>query len=133
MLFSNDLHIVFFTHSGHLFLDPLHKIPVFFLPTLIFLISTSPLINTLLPTRLIVLIILLLSILLLLILVKILSDFSDERRRKEFHWLDTTNLEIKFEITAKFRNLSSHPISSHTTVIFKAIPHPFIATNLDFF
>ena len=31
-------------------------------------------------------------------------NISNERRRKEFQRLDTTNLEIKFEITAKFHN-----------------------------
>ena len=45
-------------------------------------------------------------------------NISNERRRKEFHRLDNTNLEIKFEITAKFHNLSPHPIPCHTTVNF---------------
>ena len=57
-------------------------------------------------------------------------SFSNERRRKEFHRLDNTNLEIKIEITAKFHNLSPHPIPSHTTVNFKSLPHHFIATIL---
>ena len=33
-------------------------------------------------------------------------NISNELRRKEFHRLDNTNLEIKFEITANFHNLS---------------------------
>ena len=49
-------------------------------------------------------------------------NISNERRRKEFHRLDNTILEIKFEITAKFHNLSPHPIPSYTTVNFKSLP-----------
>ena len=60
-------------------------------------------------------------------------NISNERRRKEFHRLDNTNLEIKFEITAKFHILSPHPIPSHTTVSFKSFPQPFIVTNLSLF
>ena len=55
------------------------------------------------------------------------------RRRKEFLRLEDANLELKFEITVQFHNLSPHPISSHTTVNFKSLPHPFIATNLSLF
>ena len=40
------------------------------------------------------------------------TNFSNQRRRKEFQRLDPTNLEIKCEITAKFHNLSPHPIPS---------------------
>ena len=58
---------------------------------------------------------------------------SDARRRKEFLRLEDTNLELKFEITVKFHILSPHPIPSHTTVNFKSLPHPFIATNLSLF
>ena len=61
------------------------------------------------------------------------TNISNERRRKEFQRLDTTNLEIKFEITAKFHNLSPHPIPSRTTVKFKSLPQPFITTNLSLF
>ena len=60
-------------------------------------------------------------------------NISNERRGKEFHRLDNTNLEIKFEITAEFHNLSPHPTPSHTTVNFKSLPHPFIVTNLSLF
>ena len=58
---------------------------------------------------------------------------SDTRRRKEFLRLEEPSLELKFEINVKFHNLSPHPIPSHTTVIFKSLPHPFIATNLSLF
>ena len=58
---------------------------------------------------------------------------SDARRRKEFLRLEDTNLELKFEITVKFHNLSPHPIPSHTTFRFKSLPHPFIATNFSLF
>ena len=58
---------------------------------------------------------------------------SDTRRRKEFLRLEEPSLELKFEINVKFHNLSPHPIPSHTTVNFKSLPHPFIATNLSFF
>ena len=58
---------------------------------------------------------------------------SNVRRRKEFLRLEDANLELKFEITVKFHNLSPHPIPSHTTVNFKTLPHPFIATNLSLF
>ena len=58
---------------------------------------------------------------------------SDARRRKEFLRLEDTNLELKFEITVKFHNLSPHPIPSHTTVHCKSLPHPFITTNLNLF
>ena len=58
---------------------------------------------------------------------------SDTRRRKEFLRLEETSLELKFEINVKFHNLSPHPIPSHTTVNFKSLPHPFIATNLNLF
>ena len=58
---------------------------------------------------------------------------SNVRRRKEFLRLEDTNLELKFEITVKFHNLSPHPIPSHTTVKFKSLPHPFIATNFSLF
>ena len=58
---------------------------------------------------------------------------SNARRRKEFLCLEDTNLELKFEITVKFYNLSPHPIPSHTTVNFKSLPHPFIATILSLF
>ena len=58
---------------------------------------------------------------------------SDARRRKEFLRLEETSLELKFEINVKFHNLSPHPIPSHTTVNFKSLPHPFIATNLSLF
>ena len=44
-------------------------------------------------------------------------NISNERRRKEFHRLDNTILECKFEITAKFHNLSPHAIPSHTTLL----------------
>ena len=54
-------------------------------------------------------------------------------RCKEFHRLDNTNLELKFGITAKVHNLGPHPIPSHTTVNFKSLPHPFIATHLSLF
>ena len=57
------------------------------------------------------------------------THISDERRRKQFHRLDTTNLESKFEITAKFHKLSTQPIPYHNTVNFKSILHPLIATN----
>ena len=60
-------------------------------------------------------------------------NISNVLCRKEFHRLDNTNLEIKVEITAKFHNLGPHPIPSHTTVNFKSLPHPFIATNLSLF
>ena len=53
---------------------------------------------------------------------------SDERRRIIFHRLNTTNLEIEFEIADKFHDLSPHPIPSHTTSTFKSIPRPFFAT-----
>ena len=58
---------------------------------------------------------------------------SDTRRRKEFLRLEKTSLELKFEINVKLHNLSPHPIPSHTTVNFKSLPHPFIATNLSLF
>ena len=58
---------------------------------------------------------------------------SNVRRRKEFLCLEDTNLELKFEIIVNFHNLSPHPIPSHTTVNFKSLPHPFIATNLSLF
>ena len=58
---------------------------------------------------------------------------SNVRRPKKFLRLEDTNLELKFEITVKFHNLSPHPIPPHTTVIFKSLPHPFIATNLSLF
>ena len=58
---------------------------------------------------------------------------SNTRRRKEFLRLEETSLELKFEINVKFHNLSPHPIPSHTTVNFKSLPHPFIATNLSLF
>ena len=58
---------------------------------------------------------------------------SDTRRRKEFLRLEEPSLELKFEINVKFHNLSPHPIPSHTTVNFKSLPHPFIATNLSLF
>ena len=58
---------------------------------------------------------------------------SDTRRRKEFLRLEEPSLELKFEINVKFQNLSPHPIPSHTTVNFKSLPHPFIATNLSLF
>ena len=58
---------------------------------------------------------------------------SDTRRRKEFLRLEETSLELKFEINVKFHNLSPHPLPSHTTVNFKSLPHPFIATNLGLF
>ena len=58
---------------------------------------------------------------------------SNLRRRKEFLRLKDANLELKFEITVKFHNLSPHPIPSHTTVNFKSLRHPFIATNLSLF
>ena len=58
---------------------------------------------------------------------------SNARRRKEFLRLEDTNLEPKFEITVKFHNLSPHRIPLHTTVNFKSLPHPFIATNLSLF
>ena len=61
------------------------------------------------------------------------TNISNGRRRKEFQRLDTTNIEIKFEITAKFHNLSPHPIPFHITVNFKSLPHAFIATNLSLF
>ena len=60
-------------------------------------------------------------------------NISNECRRKELQRLDTKNLEIKFEIAVKFHNLSPHPIPSHTTVNFKSLPHPFMATNLSLF
>ena len=41
---------------------------------------------------------------------------SNVRRRKEFRRLEDATLELKFEITVKFHNLSPHPIPSHTTV-----------------
>ena len=55
------------------------------------------------------------------------TQIYDERRRKEFHRLDTTNLEVKFEITAKFHNLCPRPFPSHSTVNFKFLPYTFIA------
>ena len=55
---------------------------------------------------------------------------SNVRRRKEFLRLEDANLELKFENTVKFHNLTPHPIPSHTTDNFKSLPHPFIATNL---
>ena len=58
---------------------------------------------------------------------------SDTRRRKEFLRLEEPNLELKFEINVKFHSLSPHPIPSHTTVNFKSLPNPFIATNLSLF
>ena len=58
---------------------------------------------------------------------------SDTRRRKEFLRLEEPSLELKFEINVKFHYLSPHPIPSHTTVNFKSLPHPFIATNLSLF
>ena len=58
---------------------------------------------------------------------------SDTRRRKEFLRLEKPSLELKLEINVKFHNLSPHPIPSHTTVNFKSLPHPFIATNLSLF
>ena len=58
---------------------------------------------------------------------------TNTRRRKEFLRLEETSLELKFEINVKFHNLSPHPIPSHTTVSFKSLPHPFIATNLSLF
>ena len=59
------------------------------------------------------------------------TQLSDECRRREFHRLDTTNLqiEVKFEINVKFHNLRLHPIPSHTTVNFISLPHLFIAIN----
>ena len=57
----------------------------------------------------------------------------NERCRKEFHRLDSTNLEVIFEITAKFHNFSPHPLPFNTTVIFKSLPHTFIATNINLF
>ena len=61
------------------------------------------------------------------------TQISDEHRRKEFQRLNNTNLEVKFEITVKIHNLSPRPIPSHTTVKFKSLPHPFIATNISLF
>ena len=60
------------------------------------------------------------------------SQISEERRRKEFHSLDTTNLEIENKITVEFHNLNPDPIFSHTNN-FKSLPHPFIATDLSLF
>ena len=61
------------------------------------------------------------------------TQASNEQRRKEFQRLDTTNLDIRFEISVKFQILSPHPIPSHTTVKFKSLPRPFNATNLNLF
>ena len=61
------------------------------------------------------------------------TQFSDNRRCNKFHRLDTTNLDVKAEITVKFHNLSPHAIISHLTVNFKSLPYPFIATNLNLF
>ena len=61
------------------------------------------------------------------------TQISDKRRGEEFHRLDTTNLEVKFEIFDTFNNFCPHPIPSHTTVNFKSLPHPFIASNLSLF
>ena len=57
---------------------------------------------------------------------------SDQRRRKEFQRLDTTYLEIKFEVT-KFYDLSPRTFSFHTTVHFKSLPHMVIPINLYIF
>ena len=61
------------------------------------------------------------------------TQISGDRRRKDIHRLDTTNLKIRFEICVKFPKLSSHPVPSNTTVNFQSLPHPFIATNLYLF
>ena len=58
---------------------------------------------------------------------------NSNRCRKEFQRFDKTHLEIKYELTAKFHNLSPHPIPLHTTVNLKYLPHPFIATNFSLF
>ena len=49
-------------------------------------------------------------------------NISTERRRKEFYRLDNTHLEIKFEITAKFHNLS--PIQFLLTLL--SISNPYL-------
>ena len=58
---------------------------------------------------------------------------SDEHRRKEFSGLETHNLQVKFEITLDFHNLSPHPIRSHTSVILRSLPHSFNTTNINLF
>ena len=49
------------------------------------------------------------------------TQISDKRRRKEFHRLEKTNLEIRFEISVEFHNLSPHPNPPVTTVNFKSL------------
>ena len=58
---------------------------------------------------------------------------SEEGRRKEISGLETRNLQLKFEITVDFHNISPHPIPSHTSVIFKSLPHSFAKTKINLF
>ena len=61
------------------------------------------------------------------------TEISAKLRRLEFHRLDTTNLQLEFDIFAACHNLGPHPIPSHTTVKFKSLPYLFIATNFILF
>ena len=55
---------------------------------------------------------------------------SDEFRCKELQRVNPAIVEIKFEITATFHNLSPQLIPSHTTVMFKSLSHRFFGTIL---
>ena len=58
---------------------------------------------------------------------------SEEGRRKEISGLETHYLQLKVEITVDFHSISPHPIPSHTSVIFKSLPHSFDKTKINLF
>ena len=60
-------------------------------------------------------------------------SISATRRKTELQRLDTSSLQLNFEITVDFENLNPHPISTHAHVHFKTTPHPFITANLNLF
>ena len=57
---------------------------------------------------------------------------SQKRKETELKRLQTPNLELKFEVKAKFQSFNSHPIFHVSKIEHKTSPAPFEVVHIEF-
>ena len=61
-----------------------------------------------------------------------LTIYYRRKEKKQLKRLQTSNLELKFEVEMKFQGLNTHPVIQVSKVEHKTTPAPFEVTYLEF-
>ena len=60
------------------------------------------------------------------------DSLSNKRKEAELKRLQTSNLELKFEVKVKFYDLNPHPVFRVSKIKHKTTPAPFEVTHFEF-